>query len=159
MSSNIPPQNIKQNPKTASRSRSRCCERHMGLKDRYLNLHFIHRVQDPAHGAVPSTDKHSGWVIGKKRTKLQGFDGGSFRYVKNLEMKEKEKLFLSNTVLRLWGCRPSRWVRIRLKSSPGYDVLNSMPDSWCSLQSIPTPTLLTASEPHSVAQEAEAQGS
>lgn len=138
MSSNIPLHNTKQNPKTASQSC--CCERHIALQDWYLNLHLVHRVQDPAHRAVTSTDEHPGWVIGKKSAKLQGFDGGCFSYIKNLEMKEKEKLFLSSINLHSWDeyrhSRRTAPVTMCLTRRQTIDVPYSAAWHWPCLQRV-----------------------
>lgn len=101
MSSNTHLRNKKCNHNTVSVARNCFCEGHAGLKGWYLNLHFINCVQDPAHSAVPSTNEHAGRVTGKESTELQGFDRRGFSYIKNLEMKEKENLFVSYTILHL----------------------------------------------------------
>lgn len=60
------------------------------LKDRYLNLHFINCIEDPAHSPVPSTHKDADRVIRKQSAELQSFGRRSFSYIEHLKMKGQE---------------------------------------------------------------------
>lgn len=62
-------------------------------KDRYLNLHFINCIEDPAHSPIPSTNKDSNGVIRKKSAQLQSFDRRSFSDIEHLQTKGQDDCY------------------------------------------------------------------